>query len=148
MTWETALSITISDTGTRRYAWLCSDDNPDAAARNAYRQRMLQRANTFPPNQPAPPESDVARAARLIAGEPQPPAYPSLATMAVSAVKAAAGFVASGFAVASEEEQDRRISICHACTLFDPAQGRCTKCGCFGDWKAWITFQCCPVGKW
>ncbi len=94
------------------------------------------------------PESDVARAARLIAGEPQPPAYPSLATMAVSAVKAAAGFVASGFAVASEEEQDRRISICHACTLCDPAQGRCTKCGCFGDWKAWITFQRCPVGKW
>ncbi len=70
MTWETALSITISDTGTRRYAWLCSDDNPDAAARNAYRQRMLQRANTFPPNQPAPPESDAARAARLIAEFP------------------------------------------------------------------------------
>jgi hypothetical protein len=77
-----------------------------------------------------------------------PPPYPSLLTQAASAVKAAAGFIASGFKVASNEEQDRRLAICHACELFDGVQGRCRKCGCFGDWKTWIASQQCPLWKW
>jgi len=78
----------------------------------------------------------------------EPPAYPSYAAMAGNAVKAAAAFVASGFAVASDEEQGRRIAICHGCEKFDHAQGRCTICGCAGGWKAWVASSHCPLDKW
>ncbi|MGO8897970.1 MAG: hypothetical protein ACLQU5_06415 [Isosphaeraceae bacterium] len=40
------------------------------------------------------------------------------------------------------------MAICHACEHFDHGQGRCTKCGCFGQWKAWVASQKCPIGKW
>ena len=78
--------------------------------------------------------------------------YPSFATMAKNAVVAAGSVVASivkGEPVTvSQEEQDRRLAICHVCEKFDRTQGRCTLCGCFGKWKTWIASQKCPIDKW
>jgi len=82
----------------------------------------------------------------------QTPEYPSLATMVKNATVAAGSVVASivhGEPIqASEEEQARRLEICHACEFFDHQQGRCTKCGCFGQWKTWLATQRCPIDKW
>ena len=71
--------------------------------------------------------------------------YPSLATMAGNAIKAVAGFVADGFKVASEEEQSRRLAICHQCPKYDATQDRCFICGCVASWKARIASQHCPL---
>lgn len=96
------------------------------------------------------------RTARILLGDVAAPARPgpdavnppSLRTMAATAARAAAGFVASGFKRATPEEQERRIAICRKCDLFDAAKGRCRKCGCFAKWKAWIAGQSCPEGHW
>ncbi len=50
----------------------------------------------------------------------------------------------------SQEEQARRLAICHACEFWDAAQSRCSKCGCFGQWKTWLASQRCPLSppKW
>ena len=47
-----------------------------------------------------------------------------------------------------EEEQDRRPSIGDACEFGDAKQSRCSKCGCFGQWKTWLATQRCPIRKW
>jgi len=78
--------------------------------------------------------------------------YPSLFQQAVNAAHAVGSVVASavhGEAITvPQEEQDRRLVICHACELWDAAQSRCSKCGCFGAWKTWLSSQKCPIGKW
>ncbi|MGO8949907.1 MAG: hypothetical protein ACLQUY_20075 [Ktedonobacterales bacterium] len=85
-------------------------------------------------------------------GQSKPLEYPSLFQQATNAAKAIGSVVAS--AVRSEpvsvpqEEQDRRLAICHACEFWDSRQGRCSKCGCFGQWKTWLASQRCPIGKW
>ena len=84
----------------------------------------------------------------------QPPKleYPSLIQQAKNAVQAAGSVVASvvrGETISvSQEEQDRRLAICHVCEFWDASQQRCSKCGCFGQWKTWLSSQQCPVGKW
>jgi hypothetical protein len=132
MTLAEALDIVVERTHHERYRWLCSDDNPDAAQRDGYRRLVMQQ----------------------MTDEPAMPAYPSLWEQAGNAAKAAAGVVsavAHGQPVAaSEEEQARRLAICHACEFFDATQGRCTKCGCLGAWKTWVASQRCPLEppKW
>jgi hypothetical protein len=78
--------------------------------------------------------------------------YPSLLQQTKNAVVTVGSVVASivrGEPVSvPQEEQDRRLAICHACEYWDAAQGRCSKCGCFGAWKTWLASQRCPIGKW
>ncbi len=80
--------------------------------------------------------------------------YPSLLLQATNAAKAVGSVVASavrGEAVTvPQEEQARRLAICHACEFWDAAQSRCSKCGCFGQWKTWLASQRCPLNppKW
>ena len=78
--------------------------------------------------------------------------YPSFFQQAKNAAQAVGSVVASavrGEAVSvPEEEQDRRLSICHACEFWDAKQSRCSKCGCFGQWKTWLATQRCPIRKW
>ncbi len=64
--------------------------------------------------------------------------------MAGNAARAAAGFVADGFRVVSEEEQERRMAICRGCEHFDPEHGRCRLCGCVAALKTRIASQHCP----
>ncbi len=78
--------------------------------------------------------------------------YPSLFQQATNAAKAVGSVVASAVrgetVTVPQEEQDRRLVICHACEFWDAAQSRCSKCGCFGAWKTWLASQRCPIGKW
>ena len=83
---------------------------------------------------------------------PQEPEYPSLFQQAANAAKAVGSVVASTIRgepiTVPQEEQDRRLSICHICEFWDPTQSRCSKCGCFGQWKTWLASQRCPISKW
>jgi len=82
--------------------------------------------------------------------------YPSLFQQATNAAHAVGSVVASvvqGEPVSvPQEEQDRRLAICHSCLppegFWDVTQGRCSKCGCFGQWKTWLASQRCPIEKW
>ena len=85
-------------------------------------------------------------------GQAKPLEYPSLFQQATNAAKAVGSVVASAVRGESvtvpQEEQDRRLAICHACEFWDARQSRCSKCGCFGQWKTWLASQRCPIGKW
>ncbi len=50
----------------------------------------------------------------------------------------------------SQEEQARRLAICHACATYDPVGDRCRGCGCFLSLKTRIATQHCPLDppKW
>ncbi len=76
------------------------------------------------------------------------PQYPSLFQQAANLAHAVGSVVASAVRGAPitvpQEEQDRRMAICHACEFWDAAQERCSKCGCFGQWKTWLASQRCP----
>jgi hypothetical protein len=82
----------------------------------------------------------------------KPMEYPSLLRQAANAAQAVGSVVASAVrgepVSVPQEEQDRRLALCHACEFWDSKQGRCSKCGCFGAWKTWLTSQRCPIGKW
>ena len=74
--------------------------------------------------------------------------YPSLFQQAVNLTHAAGSVIASAVRGVPlgvpQEEQDRRLAICHACDKFDPKQGRCRLCGCFANLKARIASEHCP----
>ncbi len=83
--------------------------------------------------------------------------YPSLTAMAGNLARAVGGVVSAAVhgeaIVASEEEQARRLAICHACAeWYDPEQDRCRHggCGCFLSLKTRIASSHCPLDppKW
>lgn len=41
-----------------------------------------------------------------------------------------------------------RLDICAKCEYFEPKRSKCTKCGCFMDYKTMIMAAECPIGKW
>jgi len=127
MNWKTALDLVVARTGHERFRVLCADAWPDHAA---YRRLVLRMASSYGLGLK----------------------YPSLIQQGTNAVKAVGSVVASvarGEPVTvPQEEQDRRLAICHACEFWDATQGRCSKCGCFGQWKTWLASQRCPIEKW
>jgi hypothetical protein len=78
--------------------------------------------------------------------------YPALLQQAANVAQAAGSALAA--AVRGEpisvvqEEQERRLAICHECEFWDAAGGRCSRCGCFGQWKTWLATQHCPIKRW
>lgn len=80
--------------------------------------------------------------------------YPSLFEQATNVVQAAgsavASFVRGEPITVPKEEQNRRLAICHACEFWDSSQGRCSVCGCYGDWATWLASHHCPLTppKW
>lgn len=74
--------------------------------------------------------------------------YPSLFQQATNLAHAVGSVVASAVrgepVTVPQEEQDRRLAICHTCDKFDSKQGRCTLCGCFANLKARLASQHCP----
>jgi len=71
---------------------------------------------------------------------------PSLIAQAAS-LMSAAGQAVKNPAPASKEEQDRRLSICHACEFLKDGK-RCLKCGCYVNWKSRLEAWHCPINKW
>jgi tetratricopeptide (TPR) repeat protein len=83
------------------------------------------------------------------AAEPQstsPTSGPGLLRMAMSATKAMAGFVGSGFKTAPAELQRKRQRACAGCEHHTGV--RCRICGCFTNVKSTLLHEDCPIGKW
>jgi hypothetical protein len=70
--------------------------------------------------------------------------YPSLFTMAGTALRAAAQFAASGFAFADLAVVDQRRAICAACPRWDASTARCRLCGCKTEAKIRSAAESCP----
>jgi tetratricopeptide (TPR) repeat protein len=71
---------------------------------------------------------------------------PGLLRMALSATKAMASFVGSGFKIASPELQKKRLETCKQCEHHSGL--RCRVCGCFTTAKSSLVHEDCPIGKW
>lgn len=121
-----ALEEAIRRTGVARYRFLCSD------------------ANLLPPPNSA---EDWRRHVREIAGRPAHE-FPSLPAMAVNLAGALWDWAVSGFEMASEEEQARRLAICGPCPFHDDGRCRHLGCGCFLAAKVKLKTQHCPISKW
>lgn len=48
----------------------------------------------------------------------------------------------------SEEEANRRYSICEACPRLVKLTKQCKECGCFMNLKTKLEAAVCPIGKW
>jgi hypothetical protein len=77
-----------------------------------------------------------------------PRAYPGLAEQAASLAGSLWDWATSGFAMASEEEQARRLAICAACPQRNAEDRRCWRCGCYTDAKVKLRTEHCPEAKW
>ena len=66
--------------------------------------------------------------------------------MAMSATKAMASFVGSGFKTTPAEIQRKRLETCAACEHHTGL--RCKICGCFTNVKSRMLHEDCPIGKW
>jgi hypothetical protein len=66
--------------------------------------------------------------------------------MAVSAAKAMAKFLGSGFKVVPDEVYRKRLQTCAVCEHHTGV--RCRLCGCFTNAKAWLPHEDCPIRKW
>jgi hypothetical protein len=88
-------------------------------------------------------------------------ALPSIGQMIRTAAQAAIDetkAITRGESPVSQEEINRRLSICGECEFFTPnikelsekqrKQRRCVKCGCFMNLKAKLRSNHCPIGKW
>ncbi len=71
---------------------------------------------------------------------------PGLLRMALSATKAMANFVGSGFKKATPETQRKRLEVCARCEHHTGL--RCRVCGCFTNVKSGMLHEDCPIGKW
>lgn len=81
------------------------------------------------------------------------PQMPSILDMSKNLVKTAAdvakSVVISGEPLKlSDEEKNKRLSICESCEFYNKEQSRCTKCGCYMAVKTYLKAATCPVGKW
>lgn len=50
--------------------------------------------------------------------------------------------------VVSDEEKERRLTICRECPHFRHKTTRCGQCGCFLNIKAKLAIVNCPIGQW
>jgi tetratricopeptide (TPR) repeat protein len=92
-------------------------------------------------------------AARAMAGQPsdeqaraKPISGPGLLAMAMSATKAMANFVGSGFKTVTPAVQRKRLDTCAQCEHHTGM--RCQICGCFTAVKSGMLHEECPIGKW
>lgn len=47
-----------------------------------------------------------------------------------------------------ESTPQERMTICRKCEYLEKALSRCTKCGCFMNFKTRLKKATCPIGKW
>ena len=72
---------------------------------------------------------------------------PSRSQMASNFAKNVAAITRSGVSLCSEEEHDKRFSLCKSCEYLSEKE-RCMKCGCFMKIKTKFAAMKCPIGKW
>lgn len=79
------------------------------------------------------------------AGPPASPSFPPLAEQAANLAGAVGRFVASGGAMTTPEERERRLTICAECPHYASGPpGRCTLCGCVAQLAARVASKHCP----
>jgi tetratricopeptide (TPR) repeat protein len=71
---------------------------------------------------------------------------PGLLRMAMSATRAMANFVGSGFKTTPPDVQRQRLQTCATCEHHTGL--RCQICGCFTNVKSRLLHEDCPIGKW
>jgi hypothetical protein len=138
VSWQDALEVVVARTKHERYRVLCSGSWPD---HESYRQLMIEQATgALAPISEFPP------------GLEYPSVFQQFMNVAGAVGSAVSAAVQGEPISVSPEEQDDRLAICHACLppdgFWDVKQERCSKCGCFGDWKTWLATQHCPIDKW
>lgn len=102
---------------------------------------MCVKCNSILPESESSQEKEVSELPA-----PEPP--PSLAEKAKNFISATTAHAMDGFKITSEEERNKRFSICEACEYFNKSNTTCDKCGCYLEKKtAWRTSSC-PIGRW
>jgi tetratricopeptide (TPR) repeat protein len=91
-------------------------------------------------------EADLLARPTTPSGGPETAQGPGLLRMALSAAKAMAKFVGSGFKTVSAQTLQQRLQTCAACEHHTGV--RCGLCGCFTSAKARLPHEECPIGKW
>jgi tetratricopeptide (TPR) repeat protein len=71
---------------------------------------------------------------------------PGLLRMAVTATKAMATFVGSGFKTTPQDTYKSRLTVCETCEHHTGR--RCRICGCITMAKAKLLHEQCPAGRW
>ena len=76
---------------------------------------------------------------------------PTTFQMAKNLAKSAVNWAKSGFALASDEEYERRMNICEPCDFWKAQArmrlGKCLKCGCTSA-KQKLASEKCPISRW
>lgn len=73
---------------------------------------------------------------------------PPKTEMVGNVVEAALTAIKKPIKKVSQEEQERRLSICKECVFFKEDSFQCGECGCFVKFKALLEFWHCRIGKW
>lgn len=79
---------------------------------------------------------------------PALPSFPAMAKNAILAGVEEAKAVIAGENALTDSEVESRFAACKTCEFFIPDTERCSKCGCFMEYKTRLRGQKCPVGKW
>ena len=87
-----------------------------------------------------------AGAAHTSAAPAAPVGGPGPLRMALTAARAMATFVGSGFKTASPASYQARLEVCAACEHHTGV--RCRLCGCITTAKARMLHERCPTGRW
>lgn len=73
---------------------------------------------------------------------------PPKKTMLTNAMKSALEAAKKPIHRVSEEERDRRLSVCRDCLFFVSKTTQCSQCGCFLNFKTRLEAWHCPIEKW
>lgn len=77
------------------------------------------------------------------------PSIPEQANNLISLIQDAILDAVSGNEIfVTEEEKERRLSICKKCPEYHEEQMRCKNCGCFLENKVTFTASKCPLSHW
>lgn len=100
-------------------------------------------------------EKSIRRTLAQITGEPENSPRttpPPLATQIASATGSLKRWVSGGLKFVSDEEFERRKTVCAGCEFWNAeafqGTGRCIKCGCSTWAKLRMATEACPIGKW
>ena len=108
-----------------------------------------KKSSAVSARRPASSSNPVARTSTPVNRRPNsnPPASAPVARGRGSSFRSRARSVKNTMVV-SEEEKERRLTLCRDCPHFRPKTTRCGQCGCFLNIKAKLAIVSCPIGQW
>lgn len=85
---------------------------------------------------------------RITTFEQSPHSFPPLLEQAKNLIKDVAQHITSGTEKCTEEEIEKRLSICDTCEYLKRESLRCAACGCHLTVKSKWKSSKCPLSKW